>query len=372
MRFDFIFRRFPGPANRPADSKRRFLWGIQIMRGLAALMVVFGHILHEARNLEPDAGVANILESLQLFPWGAVGVHIFFVISGFVIVYTSPKMAGSLEGIKLFLLRRFTRVVPLYWFYTSLMILALFVVPAAIGTARIDWMHFLQSYLFIPHDRPAGGIRPVLSLGWTLNYEIYFYLVFGLFLCWGHRTAFALLALFFVLTTALGFAAPESWSAIYFWTRPVVFAFLAGAGLAMLYLRDVVLPRIYFWPLMAAGMAILSLLIWPGREAFSDLAVMIAAGVIFLTAAGLTDQKEHNRPPGIFAAMGNSSYSLYLSHPFILGLLQLAWVRLGLGDYLSIWIYVAGTVGLSVVGAHILYLLIERPMLRQLNRKLSL
>ena len=153
----------------------KFFPGIQALRALAALIVTYGHVLHEALTMRGG-------EVMSYIPYPtSVGIDAFFAISGFVIYISGYKLIDETNGYISFLKKRFVRVVPLYWFYTTLMLLVILILPGAVGTAQADFWHVVQSYLFIPHERPHGdGLKPLLALGWTLNYEIYFYAIFAL------------------------------------------------------------------------------------------------------------------------------------------------------------------------------------------------
>jgi hypothetical protein len=137
------------------------LQSIRTLRGLAALLVVGFHAAEKA-------GLS--------FKVGAIGVDLFFVISGFIIwVVTAqrPATPGT------FLLNRAIRVVPLYWTITLLVAGLALLVPSLLASRVLDPARLLASLLFIPHLDAAGMPWPLLAPGWTLNHEAFFYLVFA-------------------------------------------------------------------------------------------------------------------------------------------------------------------------------------------------
>ena len=146
------------------------LLSIQYLRAVAALMVVFHHII----NAKPW-----LFNPLENYPSLATGVDIFFVISGF-IMYVAARNEAPLE----FLKKRIIRIVPLYWVAT----LAFVIVKTKLHIFSLtpeDWLHIAKSLAFIPHHDPTnpGKIWPYLIQGWTLNYEMFFYLIFLFYVC---------------------------------------------------------------------------------------------------------------------------------------------------------------------------------------------
>ena len=144
---------------------------IQILRAVAAIAVV---VSHAAQNLDRFAIAPN---TSHFFVSGAAGVDLFFVISGFVMVYASEPLFGSASGAVTFLYHRIVRIVPLYWLATTFYVIVAVLLPG-LGTAY-PIRTVAASFLFIPTLLPDGGIHPVVLQGWTLNYEMLFYVKIG-------------------------------------------------------------------------------------------------------------------------------------------------------------------------------------------------
>lgn len=135
---------------------------IQYLRGLAAALVLASHALLYPL-VEPDLGFGRL---------GWLGVILFFVISGFIMVTVTGESRFSARD---FLRRRFIRVVPMYWAATLIAALLALAVPHLFKTTVYDTGEVVLSLLFIPFYNPAsGGIHPLYKLGWTLNYEVFF------------------------------------------------------------------------------------------------------------------------------------------------------------------------------------------------------
>ena len=160
------------------------LSGIQILRGLAASLVVILHILasmdsyYHTNLIDSLPSLASFLES---------GVDIFFVISGFIMFAVTKNKFG--QGYAwTFIKKRIFRVLPLYWAFTFFYVGLLLTIPSAFQTSSFDLHKLIQSLLFIPHYNNSGDAMPVVSLGWTLNFEMYFYLCFAIALVFRKNT----------------------------------------------------------------------------------------------------------------------------------------------------------------------------------------
>src|SRR5215510_5466128 len=155
--------------SQPARPESSSLVSIQALRAVAALLVFWGHAINAV-----TAEVAADFPPL----YGPFGVDIFFVISGFVMVYSSERLFGRPDAPIKFFARRFVRIVPLYWAATA--ILVWFVVPYASTKA------VLGSLLFTPR---IPSEAPLLYVGWTLIFEMFFYTVFAVALLAKRRVA---------------------------------------------------------------------------------------------------------------------------------------------------------------------------------------
>ena len=140
---------------------------LQWLRALAAWMVVFHHYIQVYRDFEPE----NKIEAFFTYH-GSLGVDIFFVLSGLVMAMSISR--GHVSAAR-FCRDRATRIIPAYWLATMVF---LAVLPFANWDA-VSFLHgstlrdVLFSMLFIPHEHASGiGYIPVLTVGWTLNFEM--------------------------------------------------------------------------------------------------------------------------------------------------------------------------------------------------------
>ncbi|MER8460933.1 acyltransferase, partial [Mesorhizobium sp. M0027] len=206
------------PENDHAAPRRvQQYTSVQILRGLAALMVVIYHLPAALGML--DLGIP-ILNS---------GVDLFFVISGFVMVLSTENRRRDHRA---FLMQRFTRVVPFYWVMTFVMVAALWLFA---GRA-VSLEQLTNSLLFIPYlDTVTGYVQPVLGVGWTLNLEILFYILFAATMGLGTLTQMAMVGVVFAIAVAARIIfKPAADTVLFFYTTPILFEFLAGMALGHL------------------------------------------------------------------------------------------------------------------------------------------
>ena len=120
------------------------------------------------------AATTVIFDHIAFIRWGAFGVDIFFLLSGFVICYISAIDPSQ------FFAKRIFRVVPLYWLCTAGVALIGLVAPSLLVSTSFSFPALLKSLFFIPYRRPDHRIAPLLFLGWTLHMEMLFYAIFGI------------------------------------------------------------------------------------------------------------------------------------------------------------------------------------------------
>ncbi len=343
-------RQTAAPAVPARRSDSGYLPNLQALRFIAALMVLLGHLLHETRDGHLPS-IQGLNDPLGI-EFGS-GVDIFFIISGFVMYYLSHEKFGRYGFSGEFIRRRLVRVVPLYWLFTSLMLLALWLFPAQVRHAEASPLSVLASYLFFPTQRSDGLVRPILGLGWTLDYEVFFYGCFAVALLYPKRAALTGLATLFLLLVALGTIFPGAPTAMAFWSRPVILEFLAGVVIAHVYLAGVRIGRTSQWALIVAGF----LLLW-ALSPLDDMDRLFWAGIpgCFVVCGVILGPVWRVR---MLELGGNSSYSLYLSHPFTLNALALTWARWNLPP--SPEAYVAAGMVACVLMGYAIHRVIEVP-----------
>lgn len=347
---------------------------VQILRAVAATMVVWHHARHEV-GLLAERGAGGALAPGTLLPWWA-GVDLFFVVSGLVIVLASRRLAGEAGARRRFLAHRIARVVPLYWL-TSLAYLALaLAAPGLLGEAGAlarDPGYVAASFLFWPAARPDGSVQPLYGLGWTLNDEMAFYAVFALGLGFGLRGAVAWLWIVFGSLVVAGalLALPLP---LAFWADPIVVEFALGAGLGLARVAGLRLPPSARWALAGLGLAGLLFAAFSlggaGEVPGFTRPLLVGLPALLLVAAaalGPGGEAEASLPVRALARLGDASYALYLIHPFVLRAAREALVRLGLAAPLHPWGSLLAMILLAFGAALAVHRFVEAPLTRRLR-----
>ena len=281
------------------SSKRETIWSIQYLRALAALGVIVFHSLS-------DTG--------DDFKFGAIGIHLFFVISGFLMWSTTCR---NDVDVRRFALSRVKRIVPIYWIATFLTVLLNARFPGYLYQASGDPTHVITSLLFIPHSGVEGGIYPVLYQGWTLQYEMFFYVIFAFSLLFGMQKRLGVLTVIIASSTLIGMIFPISPNpVIATYTDPICMEFLAGAWAAKLCSSRAVAPQ------QAVAILLLgSLGLWLGFQyevPLGSLSWLVTAIAASLVVSGCVLLEKRGRMPGWswLKYGGEASYSLYIFQEF--------------------------------------------------------
>jgi exopolysaccharide production protein ExoZ len=330
---------------------------IQYLRGLAALSVLLYHTRLEVAPPGPS-------EPFHLYGF-AFGVDIFFVVSGFIMWTTTQGARQSPLG---FLRLRIVRIVPLYWLALALYLAVLWL-QAGDGPDQLPRPdEVVKAYLFIPYiDSLTGLNSPYYTLGWTLNYEMFFYLVFAGALVRASNTlrftaVAAILAGLVLLRLVVGADDPI----LFRITSPLLLEFLAGMAIAAALRRGFALPAPAALLALALAFAFMVLLSsghidrWPRAVYFG-----VPATLIVLGAVSLEDRLARWPVPPLLL-LGDASYSLYLSHGIVL---KLVFAGLASSVLLHPLAAFLGVLALELALGVACYRRIEQPMLRRLRKQ---
>jgi exopolysaccharide production protein ExoZ len=310
---------------------------IQVLRAVAAILVIFCHGAGEITANHPTVA-PNLW--LLINEKGLFGVDIFFVVSGFVMMHIiSGRPRGGAAATR-FLSERVLRVVPLYWVTTLLSVVVGVVMPALKHKNAYSATYVMRSLLFLPSVNPSTGApEPVLGLGWTLNYEMFFYVVISVVLFLGIRRVFAAVLAIFVTLVALGAWFNPDDIVLRSWTHTIILEFVLGAMLAELRLSGFRIGTVGQFSLLAMGV-ISWLTVAPSSSQF------VLRGIVWgLPAAAIFAAATLGRTPvgypKLLTLIGDSSYSLYLTHLFVMRICSLLAYHLPVSPTLRLFVFLA-------------------------------
>lgn len=345
------------PSVGPQETKQK-IYSIQHLRWFAATLVVMRHTLGHF----PD----ELTFRHYLTRSGEFGVDIFFVISGFILWYIS---AQSRPRPVPFLLNRITRIYPPYWFFTIAMVATAIVLPKAFRFAYVKPLFVEKSLLLFPAWHPIlHDINPVLPIGWTLQYEAFFYLLFAVLLLLppSRRLLGNLAALVLLVTLGrlIHFTSPP----LHVYTDLPLLEFGAGMVIGALYeKRRLVRSSV---GVAMAGIA----LIWmyPMTKfvgtsyrplAWGPPAALLVYGI--LSAEYGTRTAWNLR---LLELLGDASYSLYLCHLFALGALRMVWKPFPQFGTTACVLYVLAGISLSTILGLLSHIYLEKPLVNAMRR----
>ena len=341
-------------------SQKKIVYSVQILRGVAAFFVVLHHVLLQLYSRG----------SGREFDQGAAGVDIFFVISGFVIYVAGRNLDWSE-----FARRRIVRIVPLYWMFLVLKIvfwkLSGGASPRPIGSLS----YIVSSFLFIPAYRgDSPDPTPLITSAWTLNYEIYFYLVCSVILFAVPRRFFVI-GVFLVigLTSMGGLGLTVSTHilqipAILSLFNPICLEFLAGIVLGILWIRSGNWPTGFGFILLCISVAWFCIAPKPGLIDFHRPLFWGIPSILLVASFLIFELKFNFRRFKFLLLLGDSSYALYLSHSAVLPILDKILTKLRI-----FWEVEAVILSLiCILVGIVIHLFVERPMTARVSRILKL
>ncbi|WP_338843132.1 acyltransferase [Citrobacter europaeus] len=354
---------------------------LQALRGLAAILVMLFHYRFYLRSQVENG--TTIWDAL--FGWGIIGVDIFFIISGFIMVYTTQNYTQSLFSTKRFLINRAIRIFPMY--YVGLLIT--FLLSGAMSTFHYPEkvQNLLSALTFTvyktditPHYIDDGGMY---NIRWTLNYEVYFYIAFSVCLLVKHRllALIGFSALMICLIPAIaGFQPTTSIQGYPFHsptlgllTNPVFLEFIIGAIVGCLYLK---LKNITSSTKIQAIASFISLSLFmyviygiynESLRAFNtESAIILGVFILFIT---LADPLLKKYIPHILTYLGDISFSLYLLHGAIGSAVMKRMELFELSNYKGI-VTVVIAISLSIFISHLTHKYIEIRLTRKLKKRM--
>jgi exopolysaccharide production protein ExoZ len=358
---------YPSPLSLPIKSTVKQIDGLQLLRAVAVMLVVW---CHAGQYLEDYHGQA--LPSLNVF-----GIDIFFVISGFIlslVVLNNRKAPGPSTSWD-FLKRRLIRVYPIYWVFAVVILLRM--LHAGVLAGHNYWSAF---FLLPPIHYQGDGL--IIGYSWTMMFEIFFYTLLALIQLKTVRWAVPILILLLTTSVAVGGMCDIRHP---FWivaANPVLLEFVFGALLALLYARVGAKRHIGMcltalgiiasfwlaahnqsWIANGAQMILINHGAFQRAVTWGLCALLLVAGVVFWSPS------MHHGPARWWVILGNASYSTYIISQLVLEFGSRAFLHFR-PDVRSMFfsvLYAVTMLAANLVAGYFCYRFIEKPLLNVLQ-----
>jgi peptidoglycan/LPS O-acetylase OafA/YrhL len=346
---------------------------IQLIRGIGALMICLFHLKGLLNSSTSHFGTTY-------FGGGAIGVSLFFIISGFILVYSTQKSDGSKLYVKNFIVKRLIRIIPLYY---VMVLFWVFAYDRNLDYFHKDYTTLVNTFCFIPiFDNPVGPSygMPPLKVGWALNYEIFFYFIFAISLFMKRFRWVTLFAIFFGLVILLplilkGFvsfnpAFNYQYDLLYLslMTNPMMIYFAIGVVLGLLYKSNFLIkPKWIQTSLLILSIGLFLMIYFRVSPFIENFFINLSICCFLIFALLFFNKDKGIRVPSFFVYLGDMSYSLFLIHPIIVIVLPRFIRFIGYGGKLGgtayFFILMICILGLSILS----YELFEKRLLKKLT-----
>ena len=350
-------------------NPRLRMQSIQVLRAVAASLVVYDHVGHALERLAQDGILhhPSWLAASGFSSIGACGVDLFFIISGFIMVCTTDGKSGRTRALQ-FLKRRALRIYPLYWFWSTVyFFLAAFHIVSHVR--QHGFVATATTYTLFPYFN-GTDFKPPISAGWTLSYEMLFYFIFAISIWAGIRMLrLPFVAAVFLLLAGVGLLLPVNHPLRYLFTDPVILSFLFGIVAGETYLwaqrKNFQLPRAI--ALLSIGLGAAGLICSVMVESTEANRAFIWGIPSFLIILGAIFYRTE-KYPRLLVYLGDASYSIYLTH-WIFTIGCLPFIR-----HLSVLQNMNGDLELLLIGTSAIactawsYKLVELPLKRLAER----
>ena len=325
---------------------------IQYLRGLAAFLVLLQHVSYKDKVYSDG--------EFNMFGIGHMGVDIFFIISGFIMAYTFRPQLGAVR----FLYNRALRIIPLYWLTSVIALVGYLYAPGLInGSKEPD---ILSSFLLLPSES-----RYLNPNGWTLSCEFLFYLVFSFSFLPADRFRFVLPSVILLCLAFIGLWHEFEGALPRFIFSPMLVEFLFGMIIFQIYSRFNIGQSLNLVMTLASALLVLfSLFIYFSgiRIGLRIIDLGLPAFFICIFIVSLESRLKTNVAE-IMKSLGDSSYSLYLTHAFTIGVAGFLLSYFGL---VGSSLFFSGTLILvSIIAGYLCYRYVELPMSAVIKTKLD-
>lgn len=337
------------------DTSRGMLFTIQFLRGIAAVMVVMTHVAHKGNQYGTS--------SLNWFNIGGSGVDLFFIISGFIMCYTTHNKKITPAN---FIKNRISRIIPLYWALSFLALLVFIIAPNLVNSSGGE-TGIIESFFLIP-----SGVKFLIQNGWTLSFEFYFYIIFSAFIFLTNKPTIRYIGISsIILTLAMtGVICAPTNSFATFLTNQLLLEFSLGI-IGFYCIKNFKFNGAYSILLITTGLLLLIYKNFHGSHDFIFERVITIGLPMFFVFVGLVSlesffAEKKGVVKSAFEYIGDISYSTYLVHPFALSALALLLKKMNLvNEFIFPVILISG----AIISGSLVYHWFEMPVAKLIKEK---
>lgn len=337
---------------------------VAVLRFIASLTVLISHSQHEVGDqafLHSDK-----FHNVNIVAW--IGrIDLFFVISGFIMYYIIRNDPSRVPPPSKFLIDRSIKIVPFYWLFTILMVIAILCVPSYLAHSDLRLSDLAQSLLFIAHRNAYGEYYPIFIGGWSLNFEMMFYVVIFFCLAVYPERAMLLASMFMAALSIPGFLADSEAPTTNAWASSLHLEFSLGIAIGWAWARGWRLSSVAASFLASTALGLMLASGYSGLLHHGNLRGLTSGvpATMLVAAAALSPALAPTRFTKILILGGAASYMLYLTHPFVIGVTTVVFDMAGLSHPA---LFQCLCIVASVAFAFVAHLVFERPTLQTLRR----
>ncbi len=287
---------------------------IQMLRGLASLLVVFHHLLPHYLAMGGDLRIITTVSE-----WGFLGVDIFFIISGFIMAYTTFNKPRTFNSAKIFFKHRLLRIYLAYWIFFIMAILIIYVTDSL----KLESLNLIKSFFLLD----INMYKLVLPISWSLSYELYFYFLFLATFLFSVKILNRVIPIFFLIILSLVLL--SNYTTILessFFYSHFILEFFAGV---LLYIYQDKIIKIWILPIIIL-VSIISYYYGISHELKNGLYRVLSFGIGALTLVWtflILEKFKIYQAKEYFVLLGDASYTIYLSHLVLIWLFYFSGLR---------------------------------------------
>ena len=335
---------------------------IQAIRGIAVISVILAHLIIAEMKF---GGSGKFLS--YIYPFRFFGVDMFFVISGFLMIaITRSKPEGPARAFR-FLYGRAARIYPLYWIFSAAVFAAFLIRPEWVNSYQNNQINVFSSFMLIPER-----ILPMLIVAWTLIHEMYFYIMFFLFLLILKGRYFYLwISAWSIAILVVNLSCDQNIPFIKLISHPLSYEFVAGCLLAKVYFSKDLKFNTKFLVAVSVTVTVLALIgsysyyfttgeveipSWYRLVIFGIPSFIVVSSMIYAEKNGFLLHRS-------LMFIGNFSYSVYLSHVLTISVLARLWSYFASDGIIDNIIMIPVIFGLTLYAGYLSYRIFEKPLM---------